>query len=81
MSDKPITTERTLRYALQHLANRRGQADRAELRRIYQPSDGDTIVDGLVAKGFVEEREGLDGRDYLAVTDAGARALADAEWP
>jgi DNA-binding MarR family transcriptional regulator len=77
----PEVRERTLRYALQHLANRRGQADRAELRRIYQPSDGDTVVDGLVAKGFVEEREHLDERLYLVVTEAGHRALADREWP
>lgn len=76
MSRFPEVRERTLRYALQHLANRRGQADREELRRIYQPSEGDTVVDGLVAKGFVEIDAGL-----LTVTDAGARALADAEWP
>jgi len=73
----PELRGRTLRFALQHLVNRRGQADREELRRIYQPMDGDTIVDGLVAKGFAA----INSEQRLSVTDAGARALADKEWP
>ena len=68
--------DRTLRLALQHLSHRDGRADREEYRRIYQPRGGDTLVDGMVARGFAA----FDRGQVLHVTDAGRRALADAEW-
>lgn len=68
--------DRTLRLALQHLSHRDGKADREEFRRIYQPSNGDTLVDGMVAKGFAA----FDRGNRLHVTEAGRRALGDPEW-
>lgn len=65
------------RLALQHLVYRKGQADRAEMRRIHQHQHaGDQITDGLVARGLAT----IDRAQRLTVTDAGQRALADGEW-
>ena len=65
------------RLALQHVVHRRGQCDRAEMRRIHQHQHaGDQLTDGLVARGLCS----IDRDDRLAITVAGERALADAEW-
>lgn len=64
------------RCALEHINHRAGKADRAELRRIWQPDAGDTYVDGLISQGFVES----DREQRLTITVAGLRAIADPEW-
>jgi hypothetical protein len=64
------------RMALQHIVLRKGQADRDELRRIWQPTQGDPVVDGLASRGLLA----IDHAQRLTATVDGERALADAEW-